>query len=268
MWSNRITMQQLMVFFRLLERDLWVFAHDAKKFFINYTLILPTVSALCFGYLFPFVAMHAPTPEKITLLIVGYSLWPLFLVAYNLTITLVFDLEGNRCIDYHNSVLTFWLVLLEKIVFTTLVSWLLLLPFYPLIKLILGKNFVTATCSWPAVYCILAVGAAVCSAFAVFFACLVRRVDQIGNYFMRINYPLIILGGTFSPWYVYHQYSHVFGTLIQLNPFLYITEGIRQAISGGPQFFSLAHAVGGCLFFSVVFTLLAVRSLKKRIDAV
>ncbi len=259
---------QALIFYRFFQRDWYAFRKDIKKFFINYTLILPTVFALCFGYLFPFVTMNNTTPENITLFLAGYSLWPIFLITFSLNIKLLFDLKGDKFIDYQIIHLSPSLVLIEKIIFSATISWLFLLPFYPLLKLILRNLFATETTSWPLLFLMLGAGSLSCSAFNIFFACFVKRIEKLGNFFMRINYPMIILGGSFTPWYVFNQYSHIFASFTYLNPLIYVSEGLRQTIIGGSQFFSVAFCITGALFFTLLFTLLALRTFKKRVDSI
>src|SRR3990170_219548 len=138
----------LRVMVQIFKRDLYVFSYNWKKFAINYGLISPATTIICFGYLFANIAMHNPTDYAITNFIVGNNLWQIFLIAFSLNIRMLFDIHAERVIDYQLMLLKPQLVIVERIIFSALVSFINLLPFYPLTKLILGSTFLTSDTSW------------------------------------------------------------------------------------------------------------------------
>ena len=253
---------------QLFCKDMYVFSYNWQKFAVNYVIVTPITTIVSFGYLFTHIAMHHPTPYAITNFIVGNNLWPLFLIAFSLNIGLLFDIYGERVIDYQVTVIKPALLIVERALFVAIISCINLLPFYPLAKLILGQTFVITHISWLQVMTILALGSLFCSIYTIFFAFFARGIGAIGNLFMRMNYPLIQLGGSFIPWHVMNAYSPLIGRLTYVNPMLYITEGFRQAILGGTQFFSFSMCVCALLIFSGIFLMLALYFFKRKLDHV
>lgn len=258
---------QLAVSYQFFRRDLLVYKKEAWKVVtINYALIAPVVMVTCFGYLVPHLSMAHPTPLVTTNFITGGSLWTMFLLAWSINFGILFDLHSNRFIDYQMGLIKPQLLLLEKIFFSAFIAFINFIPFYPITKLILGANFLTVNTSWPKLFVIFASGSLFCASFTMFFVFFIKSMAQTGNLFMRMNYPLIQFGGTFIPWSIMNSISPWVGTISYLNPMLYITEGFRQTIIGGNQYFAFSTCVLALLGFSVLFTLITLHYFKKKLD--
>jgi ABC-type polysaccharide/polyol phosphate export permease len=179
---------------------------------------------------------------------------------------LFFDLQSDRYIDYQITLLDPRLVLVERVISAAIFGFLVALPFYPSAKLILQGNMDTSATSWPSLLLILALSALVCSSFNVFIACFLTKTSQLSHLWPRCNEPLLMLGGFWVPWFVVWQFSPMLGKLALLNPLLYVTDGVRQAILGGDQFLSIRVASTGLLVFSLIFVALACCFFKRRVD--
>jgi ABC-type polysaccharide/polyol phosphate export permease len=103
------------------------------------------------------------------------------------------------------------------------------------------------------------------AAYHQFFAALIC-MDQIGMFWVRVNYVVMVLGGAFLPTKAIQTYSPLLGKLILLNPLLYVTEGIRGALLGGDEFLSFGICVSMLLLSSVMAIAAAWYVFKRRVD--
>jgi len=263
-----IFMHRLRVFGYFLMRDAYVFRTSWKRVFFNFGTIIPITMTIAFGYFLPNSNMVNPTPIETTTFFVGCILWSMFPLAFLLNLDLLFDLEQDRFIDYQLITLDPPLILLEKIVFSALVTFFNVALFYPISLLLLGNYFYAQNIAWLPLMFVLFLGSIFCAAFNVFMLCFIEGSQKIGNFWMRINNPMITLGGLFIPWYVMAKYSSLLGKISLLNPLLYLTEGIRATIIGGENFFSLSVVTLALLFFSVLCYVLCCYYFKKKVDYV
>lgn len=259
-------LKSIRIFLEFLKRDAYIYWPRTADFFINYSIIYPLIFSFAIGYLQTNL-FFGPGFEKIGLTVfVGHIIIILFVLANNLTMNLLFDLEGVRFIDYQICILSPRLVLLERIIFASIYTFIMALPFFPVAKLLLTSVFPMQNISWPLVIIMLYAGALCCAAYHQFAACAIESSHRMRSFWMRFNFFMITLGGIFTPWYVTYKFSSILGYLMLLNPLVYITEGLRQAIIGGPEFLSIWLCVPALLLFSAIFIKLGWIFFKKKVD--
>ena len=258
--------QSLIIFLQFLKRDFYVHLQDARTYIINFILIQPVIWAFCFAYLERHVTFTAQYPLASTLIFSGSILIALLIITYKTTISLLYDFETERFIDYQISILHPRLVLLERILFTAFLSFLISVPFFPIGKLVAGTAFITTTTSWIKLYIIIALSALCCSAYNVLAICILKNTRSITNFWARINMPLMNLGGVWIPLSILKEYSIALGYVLLLNPFIYISEGVRSAVVGGPDFMPFWLCASMLLLFSALFTCAAWYFFKQRVD--
>ncbi len=259
--------QTSLIFWHFFKRDWYVHAKKLPGMLLNYSLLYPAMYAICFAYLQARIYFGNDVKQG-TILFAGNILVVILLLSYKLTIDLLFDLQNNRFIDYQITILHPRLVILERILFASIFTFIMMVPFYPVSKLLLQHNLDTSHTSWPHVMLILYVGSLCCSAYHQYATLVLKYGNQITSLWARVNNTLIIFGGFWIPLHVMQKYSPLFARFILLNPALYITEGLRQAIIGGPEFLPFWRCIGMLLIFSVAFTLLSWYQFKKRVDHV
>jgi ABC-type multidrug transport system permease subunit len=259
-------LHQASVFTWLLWRDLYCFLDHWKRVLVNFGIFVPVTLTFSFGYLLPNSNMVLPTPAQTTVFFVGSILWAMFPLAFLLNYDVLYDFENDRFIDYQITVLNPRLLIVEKIVFSTIITFVHMLLFYPVSRLLLGSYFYAPQFSWPSVLLILLCGSLFCSAFNMFCISFLESTEKLGIFWMRINNPMIMLGGLFVPWSIVAHYNKLLGFLLLGNPLTYLTEGLRQAIIGGEQFFSLLVCTIGLLLYACLFTVLAVYFFKRKVD--
>jgi len=254
----------LRIFLQFLYRDFYIYRKQVWPLLINVCFIYPFIYAVGWGYLRPAVLLGNNISTGSSMY-VGNILLILIIISLRLGLNLLFDLDGIRYVEYQVSLLDPKLVLLERIVFNSLFTFMLAAPFFPISKLILQEYLPTDTTSWAAVYGMLYLSSLLCATYQTLIACTLRP-KSFGNLWARVNNPLLAFGGFWVPKYVITQFSSVLGIIILANPMLYVTEGLRQAFIGGPQFMPLSICAAALIVFSCLFTVLAWHFFKKRID--
>ncbi len=258
--------ERIRIFFAFLKRDFYVYFKRIHTYTINFVILYPLTYIISFAYIQAKVYFGTENVTQATIFFAGNVILLIMSLAFEFTITLLFDLENEHTTDYRITILDPWLVLVEHVTFTTLFSFILLLPFFPITVLCLQNNFDSSHISWPLLFLMLFLSCLCGAAYHILVACALKNSKQIVHFWMRCNLPLITLGGFWTPWYIMNQYSHTLGILSLFNPLLYATEGIRQAIIGGNMFLSASICAIVLIIFSFVFTGVALYLFKKKVD--
>jgi ABC-2 type transport system permease protein len=262
------TLRSIRIFFELFKRDLFVYKQQWKRLVINYWLIKPPLEATVFGYIIPLVNMNQPNPIAMTQFMGGMILWSIFPLAWTFAVELMYDFEHNKFVNYLNTLLNPGLVVLEKILFYSLASFINMLPFYPFSKLILGSYFDTTHTSWLKLCIILYAGSLFCAAYNVFFVCYISGFQRVSNFWMRLNYPMINFGGTFLSWAAMASYSRYLGYALFANPLIYLSEGIRNALLGPANYFHFGICLIVLLSFATLLSIAAMHFYRKKLDTI
>lgn len=255
----------LKIFVEFLKRDLYTCKKHLATYIINFAILNTAVASFAFCYLQATTFFGSANTKAATTLFSGSICLALFIISYKKTIPLLYDLDKDRFIDYQISILSPRLVLLEKIVFNSLFTFLLVLPFFPLAKLIVQDRLNTQATSWPLIACILLAGSFACSAYNMFTAVFLKGPNDLTQLWARFNIPMLIMSG-FVPWYLMVTLSPYFGYAMLLNPMIYITEGVRQAFLDDNKFLSIGTCIIALFIITATFTHLAWHFFKKRTD--
>jgi ABC-2 type transport system permease protein len=226
------------------------------------------IHSFIWGYVFPSIYFGAHDPLAATTMFAGTIVVNLVVLANIVNIGLLFDMENVRYIDFQLTLLSPRLIMVQRILFTSFFTFIILAPFFPISKLLLGSWFVTTNTCWPALMLIVYLGALVSSAYTQLYACIVPNSRKLRSFWMRINFALITFAGFLVPWYVMKQFSSILGYVLLLNPLLYITEGLRQAILGSPQYLSLWICCSMLMLWTALLTVASWYFFKKRADHV
>jgi len=257
--------QSLSIFYAFLRRDFYNAWKTTKDIAFNWAILVPVMYVCMNGYIQPGV-MLGKTSQLNMVMFIGSILLSVQVLSFKASIELLFDLLGDRFIDYQLTLLSPRLIIIERIFFATCYTFALLLPYYPMSKLLLGDLFNTQATSWPAVILVLTASAFLISAYNIFICCILNAPHELRKVWVRINNPLFMLGGFWAPWYVVMKASPILGYLSLANPFMYMSEGLRSAFLGTPDFFPVPLCVAVLLGLGCVFTFLALRQFKRRVD--
>ena len=213
-----------LIFWQFLRRDYHQYRKQIGKFFVSYGLIRPLLFSFSFSYLQANIIFQTQQPTSTTILLVGNVLLVILVLSFVLAVSLLFDFEQNRFIDYQLSLLNPKLIIIERIIFSSLFTFVFILPFFPVSKLLLQNKFATSNASLPQTFLMIYAGSLCYSAYHLFAVCVMKNTNSIGSFWMRVNLPLMILGGFWAPLYIIQQSSALLGYIAYLNPTIYVTE--------------------------------------------
>jgi len=248
-----------------MRRDALLLRPMLVRYIINNVLILPLLVIFNDGYIMQMV-LFGTNAQLNTMRFVGSLLLPLLVLTFTLATTLLYDFEYNRFVDYQIIVLDPAWVVLERIVFNALFTFIMMVPFYPLCKILLGAKFVTTQTSWLLLLAILLLASLMASAYHIAAMCILPSSSMFIRLWARVNAPLFLLGGFVAPWAVVYEICPAVAYALLLNPFMYVSEGIRQAIIGGTMFFSAWVCMSALILFYALFYGAALWFFKKRMD--
>lgn len=252
------------IFLQFLCRDFYVQKENLSNHVVNYSIIYPMLYIFCFAYLQPQIYFHGQT-QLGAIVFSGTCLVPLLVMTSTLCFDLLFDLEKNHHTDYQITILDPRLLLIEQILFSSLFTFFIMVPFFPLARIFASSYIDLSNIAWGSLFLILYLGSLCFSAYHKLAATIIT-VKKIGMFWSRVNYILLVLGGFWIPLSVFKQFSPVLGFLIRLNPIVYFTEGLRQSIIGGSQFLPFTQCTSALFVLSIIFTLLSFHFFKKRVD--
>jgi len=261
---SKKTIQTTSIFVQFLYRDLYVYTRQLRDHIINYSLIYPTLYIFCFAYLQTQIYFHGQSHIG-AIVFSGTCLVPLLVMAFHITFDLLFDLEKNHHIDYQIMALKPQLIILEQILFASIFTFIVMVPFFPLARIFASSYIDLSNISWSSLYLMLYCGSLCVCAYHK-LAATVLTVEKISMFWTRINHVLLVLGGFWIPLYTIRSFSPTLGLILRLNPIIYLTEGLRQSIVGGNDFLPISQCVAALLTLSVIFTALACHFFKKRVD--
>ena len=258
--------RSLAVFLQFLLRDTRIFLQRSKQRILNNGVISPLLLAICFGYILPYVALGDAAKTQSTAIFIGNIVWTMFPLAFFFMMDVLFDLEQERFIDYQMTMLSPRLVLFERILFAGLANFVCMLPFFPIAKLVMQDQFDISRACWLHVAVIMLVGALFLTSFNLFTQLLMKDSMKVDNLWLRCYYPLMVMGGGMFSWPVMNAFSPLLGKITLLNPFIYVTDGLREAILGSGEYFSFMSSVIVLTGLWIVCTLLAFYLFRRRVD--
>lgn len=258
--------REIAIFYQFCVRDFYIYAKRINTYIINFVILYPLTYIISFAFIQGQAYFGTNHSAEVTLFFAGNILLLMMSVTFELLISILFDLENTRTIEYRMLILPPRLVLLQQLFFTTLFSFILMIPFFPLSKLILGDIFVSTHTSWPLLMLMVFLSCLCCSAYNLLFSCALKNSRQIVHFWMRINIPLMNFGGFWAPWFIMNEFSPTLGILTQLNPLLYATEGIKQSIIPHKSFFSIGTCCTAIIGFSIICVVLSWYFFKKKVD--
>ena len=130
------------------------------------------------SYLQANIIFRTQQTTSTTIFLVGNALLVILVVSFVLSISLLFDFEQNRFIDYQLSILHPKLIIIERIIFSSLFTFVLMLPFFPVSKLLLQDGVAMSNASWPQTFLMLYAGALFCSSYHLLAVCVMKNHQQ------------------------------------------------------------------------------------------
>lgn len=261
-----ITIELFKTLWQIIMRDFYVFGKRLANYGVNYLLIFPLLNIITFGYIQPGVYFGPGHAKTSIILLIGVFAVNLLSLCFSLLCPFLYDLEADRFIDYQICLIYPRWLLFQMILFPALVASIISLPFFPLAYAILPSYFANLNLNWLALAGITFAASLCCSAYIMMSLCIIEKSSGIRRFWLRYNWPLVVLGGLWIPWHILFNYCPALGIIALADPLTYITEGIRSALIGSDQFIHYSLCIMALLGFFCIFSLVACYFFKRKMD--
>lgn len=178
------------------------------------------------------------------------------------------DLTGTRQISYELTLpIPSWLIILKKMIYFAITSATIGVYVLPIGKLLLGNRLDFGNIAWAKLLLVFVLTNIFGGAFAVWVASKVVRVAT-DHTWMRFVFPLWFLGGFSFTWYSFYSFSPVLACIDLINPYIYISEGIRAALLGQEGFINFWLCCFAIVCWTGCFAWWGIVRLKRQLDFV
>jgi len=254
-------------FIGLLLRDTRVLRRQVLALSVR-TLMNPLLFVFVFTYLFPKIGQEVMAGRGIsfaTVLLPG-------LVAVSVmfqgiaTVALPLAIEFGTTREIEDRVMTplpVSAVALAKIVFSTAQSVLAAAVVFPLVYFIPATPAHVHVSSWPLLVLVVLIGGFVSGAMGLTIGTIFKP-NQIGLIFAVIVVPTTFLGCVYYPW-AYLAPVRWLQILVLLNPLVYMSEGLRAALTPELPHMPTGALVGALALLTVVLTWAGIRGFLRRV---
>jgi len=249
------------VFGALIRRDVHVVSRELP-FFLLRTTLQPIMFTFVFGYLLPRMGFVNRTYTGALLPgILGVSL--AFASVQAVALPMVADFGWTREIeDRLLAPVPTWVIALEKVIAGTVQGLIAALFVLPVARLIMGPIAGLDLAQFGLVILMTLLGAFAFSAFGLLLGSAIKG-EQIGLMFGLIVAPMIFFGCAYYPWKALAS-APVVQILVLANPLVYVSEGMRAALTPALPHMSLPVVAIALVAISAVFMVLGLRTFEKR----
>jgi ABC-2 type transport system permease protein len=255
----------LQVFFQLLKRDLLIFKRDYWTKFIDMAIIFSN-NVLIFGYFMAGEGLSAGYGPF--LLVAAIGSFGLIEVVGKVA-ALLNDMEGERAISQVLIMpIRSELVFIYMAVFWAISSMVLAALLFPLGKLLLWTRFDLAAISYVKLIPIFLTSNLFFGSFALWLSSVIPGMSNLNTLWMRYIVPLWMFGAYFFSWENAYQLNPIIGTILLLNPVVYVMEGMRAAALGQAGFIPYWVSMLALWGFIFACTTHAIKRLRRILDCV
>jgi ABC-2 type transport system permease protein len=249
------------VFAALLRRDIRV-ARRELPFFLIRTIMQPLLFVVVFGYLLPKMGFTQAGYQAALLPgILALSL----MISSTQSVTLPMVTEfgwTNEIEDRLLAPISVDLVAIEKIVNAMIQGVIAAIVVLPLARWVMGPVAGFTFSHVPELAIVVILSASAASAFGLLLGVLINP-QQIGFMFSLIITPMIFFGCAYYPWrgldvLPWLKYA------VLINPLVYISEGLRAALTPTMPHMPFAAIIAALLFLTIAFTWAALIRFRKR----
>ncbi len=259
----------LRAFWGLMLRDARVLAREFIPFLLR-TVMNPLLFTFVFTYVFPkigsgitpggntgvsFATVIAPGLVAVAIFFQGIAA---------VALPLAIELGGTREIeDRVMAPLPVGLVACEKVVWSGLQSIIAAAAVLPLVILVSAEPVSIHVASWPMLIVIVLLAALVAGYLGLVIGTVVRP-KQIGLIFSLVVVPVTFLGCTYYPW---QQLASIrwLQIVTLVNPLVYVSEGLRTALTPQIPHMQSAVVIGALLFLLAAFAWLGTWLFMRRV---
>ncbi len=271
--GTSLTVQYARAFFGLFLRDLHVLRRELLPFVIRvcmnpllflfvFTVIMPHMGAAA-ATMNPTSAMAGATFS--TVLLPGLmAVAIMFSGIAAVALPLAQEFGITREIDDRVMCpLPVAAVAIEKICFSALQSIIAAAIVFPMAYYIPSTPVVAHVTSWPFLILVMVLASLTAGALGLTIGTSVKP-QQIGLIFGVVVMPITFLGCVYYPW---AALSHMrwLQIAVLVNPIVYMSEGLRSALTAGLPHMPQALTVGMLCFFLALLTWLGIRGFLRRV---
>lgn len=253
------------VFKNLLAADLKIFKHHFVNKLIDLGIYITVITTITV-YILPFFGL--PQDYGIIMvsgIIAGVGIMEL----YPNSIGLASDLTGNKTITYMLILpIPSWLIPIKNICYFALTSVMIGIFSIPIAKALLGNLFDLSAVNWLLFGAFFILSAIFFGTFTIILATTMKDLATSDRVWLRFIFPLWFLGGYQFTWYSLYSLYPWLAYIDLLNPFIYVTEGIRATMLGQEGYIPLWICTIMLIFFIIIFGFIGVYRLKKQLDFV
>jgi ABC-2 type transport system permease protein len=154
-------------------------------------------------------------------------------------------------------------VAIEKVVFSALQSVIAAIVVFPLAYFIPTTPVHVHVTSWALLILVLVLASLVAGALGLTIGTSVQPA-QIGLIFGVVVMPITFLGCVYYPWQQLH-FNPWLQRLVLINPIVYMTEGLRAALTPGVEHMSIFVIVGMLTLSLAVLSTVGIRGFLRRV---
>ncbi|TMB99731.1 MAG: ABC transporter permease [Chloroflexi bacterium] len=251
----------LQPFMAMMERDFRVLKRDMVPFMVR-TAMQPFLFVFVFTYVQPKIGAGAPGFQDVLVPgLIASSV--IFQGIQAVAIPLVMEFSQTREIeDRVMAPLPVWGVALQKMTFAFLQSMIVVAVVFPLVYIV-PVNTPKLHISILALITVIPLGAFLSAAMGLLIGTAVNP-RQITLVFALIVMPLTFLGAVYYPWSQLEAIRWL-QVLTLLNPLVYMSEGLRGALTPEYGHMSYWAVYGGLIFCCAACTWGGIRMFSKRV---
>lgn len=249
------------VFLALLRRDLRVARRELPYFLVR-TTVQPLLFVVVFGWLLPkmgFVRGDYGAALLPGILAVSLA----FSAVQSVALPMVAEFGWTREIeDRLLAPVPTWLVAAEKVFAGILQGFVAALVVLPIAGLLMGPVEALTLREIETVIAVIVLGGAAFSALGLLMGTAINP-EQIGLMFSVVVAPMIFFGAAYYPWAGLDAVPALKWAVL-VNPLVYVSEGMRAALTPELPHMPLLAVLGGLLGMTALFWVLGYRSFLRR----
>ena len=255
------TVRASSVFFALLRRDARV-ARRELAFFLVRTILQPVLFLIVFGFLLPRMG-YLPKAYQATLLPGILAVSMTLAAVQAVALPMVQDFGWTKEIeDRLLAPVPTPVVAAEKIVAGVIQGVIAATVILPIARVVMGPIAGFTFANVGEVLLVAVCGAAAFSSLGLWLGTAIAP-QQVGLMFSVIIAPMIFFGCAYYPWRGL-DVAPAIKYLVLVNPLVYVSEGLRGALTPGIPHMPLAAVAAALVVITVAFWRLGMRAFYKR----
>lgn len=253
------------IFFDLIKEDIHLLSQTIFDKTIN-SLIWAVSTVAISAYILPALGVSASYGAFMAVgAIVGCGGFEIIAQMVNM----LADFDSDKKITYHLTLpIPNWLLLIKMGLVFAFNSFFISAVSFFACKFILWNHFDLSIINYPR-FILAGISMSLFFGFeTLFLVSITKNLMSLDNVYMRISFPLWMIGGFQFSWMVLDGYWHSFALLNLLNPYTYATEALRAAALGQEGYLPFWLCILALYFFTILFATVGIRRLRKRLDFV